>query len=573
MQPLYDPRLGDVESDASSPKKRSLLALAGSLLAEISLPKLLAAWLLLIGLPALLLGAAPIAASMWFGGMFDSFVALQVEVWSAVVLVGLAGLALFFSRRLFRMAEHSFWSLNALAIQPLYAACREAMRQLVEKEFAPARALAVLRAAAAALAGLLISGAALGVLVAIWPLTAWVGDLALLAAPGRLALAAVANSVAIVSLYVAGASLAWGLADAFMAQPRDLAAFDPQPEGAVWRIVHLSDLHAVGERYGFRIESGRAGPRGNERLREVFEKLEALHAREPLDAILITGDVTDAGLATEWAEFFDLLAQHPALAGLIAITPGNHDLNIVDRANPARLDLPMSPIKRLRKLRVLAALDAVQGGRACVVDAERGLGQSLGAALVPHQEAVVGFMDRGEPRLSPELNDLWTRTFPLVLAPESAQGLGFVLVNSNAETHFSFTNALGMISLEQARALDAVMAQYPDAFWVVALHHHVVEYPRPAKALSERIGTALINGNWFVRRLQSCGDRVVVMHGHRHIDWIGECGALRIVSAPSPVMAPDGAPHFYVHRLAVGADRKLKLLQPERIDLGLAIAP
>jgi hypothetical protein len=52
--------------------------------------------------------------------------------------------------------------------------------------------------------------------------------------------------------------------------------------------------------------------------------------------------------------------------------------------------------------------------------------------------------------------------------------------------------------------------------------------------LSERIGTALINGNWFVRSLQSLSGRAILMHGHRHIDWIGECAGLPIVSAALP---------------------------------------
>ena len=91
----------------------------------------------------------------------------------------------------------------------------------------------------------------------------------------------------------------------------------------------------------------------------------------------------------------------------------------------------------------------------------------------------------------------------------------------------------------------------------------------PAKALSERIGTALINGSWFVRRLQRLADHAVVMHGHRHIDWIGACGGLLIVSAPSPVMqaTDDRDTYFYVHTLAVGTDGKLRLLEPDRIDL------
>ena len=44
MKPLIDPRRGDVEDDASSTKRRSLLSLAGSLLSEVSLPKLALAW-------------------------------------------------------------------------------------------------------------------------------------------------------------------------------------------------------------------------------------------------------------------------------------------------------------------------------------------------------------------------------------------------------------------------------------------------------------------------------------------------------------------------------------------------
>ena len=103
----------------------------------------------------------------------------------------------------------------------------------------------------------------------------------------------------------------------------------------------------------------------------------------------------------------------------------------------------------------------------------------------------------------------------------------------------------------------------------MALHHHVVEYPQRAHALSDRIGTALINGSWFIRALRPLAGRAVILHGHRHIDWIGACGDLPIVSAPSPVMdATDGCETcFYVHTLAIGLDGRLLLLQPERIGV------
>ena len=91
----------------------------------------------------------------------------------------------------------------------------------------------------------------------------------------------------------------------------------------------------------------------------------------------------------------------------------------------------------------------------------------------------------------------------------------------------------------------------------------------PVKAFSERIGTALINGSWFVRRLEALGRRAVVMHGHRHIDWIGACGPLQIISAPSPVMdaTDDAATHFYIHTLTAGPDGQLGLRPPQRVEI------
>jgi hypothetical protein len=61
---------------------------------------------------------------------------------------------------------------------------------------------------------------------------------------------------------------------------------------------------------------------------------------------------------------------------------------------------------------------------------------------------------------------------------------------------------------------------------------------------------------------------VIAMHGHRHVDWIGACGALRIVSAPSPVMeARDDEPtSFYIHQIAA-TENAVALLAPERVTI------
>ena len=62
--------------------------------------------------------------------------------------------------------------------------------------------------------------------------------------------------------------------------------------------------------------------------------------------------------------------------------PGNHDVNIADRADAAKLELPWSVGKALRKLRFLVAADSLQGTRVHLVDHVSGkLGPTLDSFL------------------------------------------------------------------------------------------------------------------------------------------------------------------------------------------------
>jgi hypothetical protein len=211
----------------------------------------------------------------------------------------------------------------------------------------------------------------------------------------------------------------------------------------------------------------------------------------------------------------------------------------------------------------------VQGDRVHVFDGATPCAATLNEALAPHRLRIAAFADSGGLRRAAGLGHLFDDQFPMILPPDSEDGLGVAILNSNAETHFSFTNALGLVSVEQMHRVEAAFNAFPKAHWIVALHHHLLEYPMPVVTFAERVGTALVNGTWFMRKLKPFAARIVVMHGHRHIDWIGACGAVKIVSAPSPVMgAPDGAPaHFHIHTLTAGPDGRLHLLAPERIEI------
>ena len=556
---FLDPREGDLEDDASSTSRHSLLGHATHMLLEISLPKLAVAAVLLLVVPALLLGAVP-KAVLW----------ATEQAWrglSALAFALLAGAAAWaWGRRVFHVVERNFWALNAGLVQPLYMALREAVRLAIER-LAPARDLAATRRAAGLLAGALVAAGAGCVAWIVGPLPSLaVTDIT---AAGLLASAgdAIRNGVWVVAVYLMIGAPAWSVAEALAGTPRDLGP--PEDGEAAWRIAHLSDIHVVGEPFGFRLECGRDGPRGNARLDRVLALLEA---ERHLDWVLVTGDITDAGRNAEFIAFEEAIAAHPALRDRILVIPGNHDVNIVDRANPSRLELPVSPGGSLRRGRMLAAMARLQGQRVRVMDrGRRRVGPTLADWLGQdgRGEALARFMDAGGIRAGFAARGIWNEAFPMVVPPGSADGLGVLLLDSNAETHFSFTNALGLVGMAQLRAAERAMAQWPQARWVVMLHHHLVEYPRPGAPLADRIGTALVNGHWVLQRLRRAAPRIVVLHGHRHFDWMGRCGGLRILSAPSPVMgAPDSAArHFWLHALRPAADGGLALLAPRRVDV------
>lgn len=574
MTLLLDPRKGDIEDDASSTKGRSLLSLAGTLLAEISLPKLVAAWLLLVALPCFLLGLTPLIGSAWLATFSRSIGSAYGGLLTFAVILAVLAIGWFGGRTIFRVAEQAFWALNAMAVQPLYALSREAIRHVTELAFGrwlDEERRSRLRALSAAAAGLVLCVVSLFIVWLIGPHTRWSAEFADLLSPVSLIAPALANAGVILFAYCTAVTFVWGLADAAMDQPRGWSDFvDAAVLKRSWRVAHLSDVHVVGERFGFRIESGRLGARGNGRLARLLARLEEIDADKPLDIVLITGDITDAGRSAEWAEFFAAMLAHPKLAARTLILPGNHDINVVDRSNPARLDFPTSPGRRLREMRALSGICALQGARTYVVDpVTRRLGKTLEQALAPYADDIATFADTGTLRLSMKLAQVWAEAFPIVLPPESEDGLGIIMLNSTALTHFSFTNALGLMSAEQSQAMHAVARQFPKAQWIVALHHHLVEYPTPAIALSERIGTALINGSWFVRQVQRLARRAIVMHGHRHIDWVGRCGRLVIVSAPSPVMEArdDDQTAFYIHALGIDERGRYLMAHPERVEI------
>jgi 3',5'-cyclic AMP phosphodiesterase CpdA len=339
-------------------------------------------------------------------------------------------------------------------------------------------------------------------------------------------------------------------------------------------VAHLSDLHIVGERFGYRMEAGTRGPRGNGRVRRALRRLAAMDARAPLDRILVTGDITDAGTRAEWIEFLDLCRRAPTLRARLLFVPGNHDVNVIDRTNPGRFDLPWSAGHALRKLRVVLALDAVQGDVVHVVERSTGVpGRTLRSYLREgdRPELLRELADRATPRGRREIARIWEEIFPLVVPPSDTEAYGVILLDSNARRHFSLTNAIGVVGRSQLRALEALLRGSRDRPWMILLHHAVAEYPVPAIGLRDRIGLALVNAQDVLSAIASHGSPVVVLHGHRHWEWIGTRSEVVLCSAPSVELGSYNQDKtrgsFFVYELAPGSDGGMRLTSLERVPI------
>jgi 3',5'-cyclic AMP phosphodiesterase CpdA len=534
------------------------------------------AMVLMVG-PALLLGVTPSAVVYLARLKLQAANSAGYHPLLILLLLAVLAVAVFvIGRRLLSRAVESFWQLHYALVFPAIVVLREMLRIVAERVPNRPRTLQQLhrrRRAGSILAALLLAaaGAALA-----WRVQASLGLQLIEAGEIRLwaaAKAAAGNAALILGLSTVFESGYWLWKELNWNQP----VLDWHPSaaaaGLTTRVAHLSDLHAVGGRHEYRMESGLLGPQGNACLRDALRELAGIQARTPCDRILMTGDITDAGTRAEWAEFLDLLQEHPEVRSRGYLVPGNHDVNVVDRAHPALIDLPWSTGQALRKLRTILAMDEVQGERVYVVDRSSG---ALGASLRDYlreggrAELLAELAQHGSARGRKEVTKIWETIFPLV-EPGSGETPGLILLNSNARSHFSLTNAIGVIDRSQLRALRLIFRNFPTHSWLILLHHQIVEYPVVSIGLRDRIGLALINACDLLAAIAPHAQRTIVLHGHRHMDWIGVCGGVTLCSAPSASLGSYNVAmyqgSFHIHELESGNSGSVRLITTERVKV------
>jgi 3',5'-cyclic AMP phosphodiesterase CpdA len=573
---IWDLRRGDADDNRTSPYGRGMWRVVLSAALDFNILKASIAALVLIIGPALLVGLAPSVV------VYAARLTLQVaNFWGnhpliiILLIAVLAIAAIAIGRPLLLRAVDTFWHLHYTLIFPAIVVLREMLQMVAER--VPGRPqtpeqLYRRRRAASVLAALFLASA--GAVLA-WRVGVSLGLQLIDAGQIRLwdaVKAALGNAALVLGLSTVVESGYWLRRELTLNRP--VLDWRPSARGASFtatRIAHLSDLHIVGGRHGFRMESGLLGPQGNECIRAALRKLSMIQAHAPLGRIVMTGDITDAGTRAEWTEFLDLLEEYPEIRKRLFFVPGNHDVNILDPAHPALIDLPWSTGQALRKLRVILALDDVQGERVHLVDRSSGApAASLRDYLREGKRAelLADLAQNGSASGRREVTKIWERIFPLV-EPAGDDTPGLILLNSNARSHFSLTNAIGVIDRLQLRTLRSIFRRFPEHTWLILLHHQVVEYPLTSIGLRDRIGLALINAPDVLTAIKPHAHRSLVLHGHRHRDWIGICGGVTLCSAPSTALGSYGGEmyrgSFHIHELDTGMSGSVRLIDTERV--------
>jgi hypothetical protein len=115
----------------------------------------------------------------------------------------------------------------------------------------------------------------------------------------------------------------------------------------------------------------------------------------------------------------------------VSLVPGNHDVNIIDRTNTGRLDLPWRA-GQLRKLRGVLALDTLAGNRTHLVHrASGGVGPLLRDYLRQGQcpDLLRELANRGTIRGRREMTKAWEAISPLV-SISLRERIGLALINA-----------------------------------------------------------------------------------------------------------------------------------------------
>lgn len=303
--------------------------------------------------------------------------------------------------------------------------------------------------------------------------------------------------------------------------------------------VHLSDLHFVESQYSWRLETGYNPNAPHQQGNIAVAKLLTKAAKKEADFIVITGDVTDSGSRLEYIELSKAISSAD-LKNLIII-PGNHDVNIIDPKNPSRTAtlINRSSIEEKRLARYLRYFELLRRHtdlRSTFIVSNDGTlnNRCLFDFITDLQTDLIGVNKKSNSALLRKLRG----AFPLYY--KITDEFGAIIFDSCWPTSTSASNAYGWIDFQQTKTLTKILKKNKSHKFLLLLHHQLVNFDGISTEPISDATTFLINSSDILRRTKKDQKRLIVAHGHRHIDAIGKYQELLVVSARSAALDCEG---------------------------------
>jgi hypothetical protein len=91
-------------------------------------------------------------------------------------------------------------------------------------------------------------------------------------------------------------------------------------------------------------------------------------------------------------------------------------------------------------------------------------------------------------------------------------------------------------------------------------------------SLRDRIGLALMNAPDLLAAITPHAGRTVILHGHRHIDWVGITGETVLYSAPSVTLGMEEyRGRFSIHEFSVSPTGRIQITANDRVKASQTI--
>ncbi|MBI4819057.1 MAG: metallophosphoesterase [Deltaproteobacteria bacterium] len=238
------------------------------------------------------------------------------------------------------------------------------------------------------------------------------------------------------------------------------------------RILHLSDLH-----YGAQDWPQKKGEVGSNPKSLVASLLKARREIEPVDAIVISGDISQQAATSEFAIAADHIRYLATQLGhhdmhRVIVTPGNHDVDWAGSKGP-------SPASRFDSWRNFLNLLYTE---------------PIASALYPiHEEGFTACHVVGDARIVSVSSCLF-------------------------ETH---QDHYGFVGGRQRERVESSFLNAPERWKIVVTHHHLLPSktesisPDPSAAGSSFDVSIVRDGGLFLSDIEESGVRLV-LHGHKH---------------------------------------------------------